>query len=91
MVSKEVVVVNPLGLHIEPACKLSMTAMEFKSEITIKYKNKTLLAKSVLNVLAAGVACGESMTICCSGIDEDEALKVLCEAVRSGLGDKVKG
>ncbi|MDO4438419.1 MAG: HPr family phosphocarrier protein [Eubacteriales bacterium] len=87
MVSKEITVVNPSGLHLRPAGYLSQTAMKFKSDILIHYNNKVIVAKSVLNIMAAGIRCGDKITITCEGLDEDEALKVICEVIKSGLGE----
>ena len=87
MVSKEVTIVNPSGLHLRPAGNLSQTAMRFKSDVIITFQEKTIVAKSVLNVVPAGIRCGDKINIQCSGVDEDEALKVLCEAINSGLGE----
>lgn len=87
MVSKEVTVVNPTGLHLRPAGYLSQTALRFKSDITIEYKEKTIVAKSVLNVMAAGIKCGTKVKVICDGLDEDEALRAVCEAIKSGLGE----
>lgn len=90
MVSKDITIVNPSGLHLRPAGNLSQTAMRFKSDITIRFQEKTIVAKSVLNVMAAGIRCGDKINIECSGVDEDEALKVICEAIKSGLGEGKK-
>lgn len=90
MVSREVTIVNPSGLHLRPAGNLSQTAMRFKSDVIITFKEKTIVAKSVLNVMAAGIRCGDKIKVSCSGLDEDEALKVICEAIRSGLGEGAK-
>ena len=90
MVSKEVTVVNPTGLHLRPAGYLSQTALRFKSDITIEYKEKTIVAKSVLNVMAAGIKCGTKVKVICDGLDEDEALRAVCEAIKSGLGESEK-
>ena len=87
MVSKEVTVVNPTGLHLRHAGYLSKTALRFKSDITIEYKEKTIVAKSVLNVMAAGIKCGTKVKVICDGLDEDEALRAVCEAIKSGLGE----
>ncbi len=87
MVSREVTIVNPSGLHLRPAGNLSQTAMRFKSDIVITFQEKTIVAKSVLNVMAAGIRCGDKINIMCTGVDEDEALKVMCEAIQSGLGE----
>lgn len=91
MVSKEVNVVNPSGLHLRPAGYLSQTALRFKSDITIEYQGKKVIVKSVLNVMAAGIRAGEKIRVVCDGLDEDEALRAVCEAIKSGLGEDVSG
>lgn len=87
MVSKKVKVVNPSGLHLRPAGVLSQTAMKFKSRTLIECGEKHIVAKSVLNVMAAGIKCGTEITVACDGPDEEEALKTITEAIESGLGE----
>ena len=87
MVSKEVTIVNPSGLHLRPAGNLSQTAMRFKSDVIITFQEKTIVAKSVLNVMAAGIRCGDKINIQCSGVAEDEDLNVICEDINNGLGE----
>ena len=72
MVSKKVKVVNPSGLHLRPAGVLSQTAMKFKSRTLIECGEKHIVAKSVLNVMAAGIKCGTEITVACDGPDEEE-------------------
>ena len=67
MISKTLTVVNPSGLHLRPAGVLSQTAMKFKSDITIECGEKKIVAKSVLNVMAAGIKCGTEITLICDG------------------------
>lgn len=87
MLSKTLEVVNPSGLHLRPAGVLSQTAMKFNSDITIECGEKKVIAKSVLNVMAAGIKCGTEITLICDGEDEAEAMKTLTEAIQSGLGE----
>ena len=87
MISKNLTVVNPSGLHLRPAGVLSQTAMKFKSDITIVSGEKKIVAKSVLNVMAAGIKCGTEITLICDGEDEEEAMKTVSQAIESGLGD----
>lgn len=87
MVSKKVTVINPSGLHLRPAGVLSQTAMQFKSKTIIECGEKNIVAKSVLNVMAAGVRCGTEITVVCDGPDEEEALAKITEAIESGLGE----
>ena len=87
MISKNLTVVNPSVLHLRPAGVLSQTAMKFKSDITIVSGEKKIVAKSVLNVMAAGIKCGTEITLICDGEDEEEAMKTVSQAIESGLGE----
>ncbi len=87
MLSKSLTVVNPSGLHLRPAGVLSQTAMKFKSDIIIEYGEKRIVAKSVLNVMAAGIKCGVQINVICDGEDEEAAMKTMTEAIESGLGE----
>ena len=85
MISKTLTVVNPSGLHLRPAGVLSQTAMRFKSDVIIECGEKRIIAKSVLNVMAAGIKCGTEINLICDGVDEEEALKAMSAAIESGL------
>ena len=87
MVSKKVTVRNITGLHLKPAAYFCKEAMKFKSHITFQFDNTTANAKSVLSVLGACVKCGDEIEIVCEGVDEEEALASLVQAVESGLGE----
>lgn len=88
MVRQSVVVKNPTGLHLRPAGNLCKEAIQFKSLITFTFRDTTANAKSVLSVLGACVKCGDEITLCCEGEDEQEALAHLVEAIESGLGEE---
>ena len=87
MISKTLTVVNPSGLHLRPAGVLSQTAMRFKSDVIIECGEKRIIAKSVLNVMAAGIKCGTEINLICDGVDEEEALNAMSAAIESGLGE----
>ena len=88
MLSRKITIKNPSGLHLRPAGVLSQTAMKFKSDIVIEYGEKRIVAKSVLNVMAAGNKSGTEVNLIVEGEDEEEAMKTLVEAIESGLGEK---
>lgn len=87
MLTKTLTIVNPSGLHLRPAGVLSQTAMKFKCEVIIESGEKRIVAKSVLNVMAAGIKCGTEINLICNGEDETEAMKALTEAIEGGLGE----
>ncbi len=87
MVSQNVVIKNPTGLHLRPAGILCKEAIQFKSLITFTFRDTTANAKSVLSVLGACVKSGDEITLCCEGEDEKDALKRLVEVIEAGLGE----
>lgn len=87
MLSKVLKINNPSGLHLRPAGVLSQTAMKFKSDIIIEAGDKKIVAKSVLNVMAAGIKSGDEITLVCDGEDEAAAMEALIQAIGSGLGE----
>ena len=87
MVSQQVVIKNPTGLHLRPAGILCKEAMQYKSLINFTFRGNTANAKSVLSVLGACIKCGDEIEFICDGVDEKEALKALVDAVESGLGE----
>ncbi len=88
MLSKELKITNPSGLHLRPAGVLSQTATKFKCDITIEKDEKKVIVKSVLNVMGAGIKCGDTILLICDGEDEEAAMNKLTEVIELGLGEK---
>ena len=87
MVSKEIKITNPPGLHLRPAGNLCKEAMRYKSKVTFNYDGNIANAKSVLSVLGACIKTGDVITLICEGDDEEEALKNLAAYIENGLGE----
>lgn len=87
MLSKKLTIKNPSGLHLRPAGVLFKQAMKFKSKVTIECGEKHIDAKSVLNIMGAGIKCGTEINLVCDGEDEEEAVKTISEAIENRLGE----
>lgn len=89
MISQKVKIINPSGLHLRPAGVFCEKAMEYKCSVTFGYRGgNTGNAKSVLSILGACIRAGDEIEIRCDGIDEEEAMQGLLEAVAEGFGEK---
>ncbi len=77
MVTKRVVVTEPLGLHLRPAGVFCEESMKFESKIQIRKDTNLLNAKSVLGLLAARVKSGDEVELICDGPDEEQAMEHL--------------
>jgi phosphocarrier protein HPr len=88
MVSTKLLIDIPSGLHLRPISVLCNRAIDFKSTVTISLGDKSVNAKSVLGVLSACVKHGDEINLICEGPDEAEALDVLSNMIKCGLGDE---
>ena len=83
MVKKEFHITNASGLHTRPGNDFVKTAKQFSCDITLAKGEKTTDGKSLLKIMKANVVRGDTITIACSGSDEEEALRVLGDYLES--------
>lgn len=84
---------NPSGLHARPAAVFVKTAAAFRSRITVENVTRGGApgdAKSILTLLAGGVAKGHVIRLAIEGEDEEAAARTLTELVASGIGEAVE-
>ena len=87
MVSATVRVVNPQGFHMRPANLFAQAMGKFQSEVILRRGDHMVNGKSIMNIMAACIKAGDTLTVECTGTDEDAALAAALELIRSGLGD----
>lgn len=83
MVTKEVMVTNPKGLHARPATLLVRKAASFKSDIGIEYMGKRANIKSLIGILSLGVGPNNSVNVIANGADEKLALEEIVNLIES--------
>lgn len=85
-----VVINNPHGLHARPAAVFVQTANQFRSSIILRNlsrASKEVNAKSIMEVLAAGVDQGARVELVAEGEDADDAVETLADLIQSGMED----
>ena len=87
MISRDVKIVNTIGLHARPATFFIQKANSFKSSIWVEKGDCRVNAKSLLGVLSLGIVKDTVITIITDGPDEEAALDGLCTLISGGLGD----
>ena len=87
MVSQNVKVINPQGLHMRPAQLFVAEMAKYNSDVTIIFGEKTINGKSIMNLMASCIKQDSEIEIRCEGEQEAEALKAAVALVESGLGD----
>jgi len=87
MVSQNIVVKNPSGLHMRPASILAQIAGKCDSDIVIIAGDRNVAPKSILSLMSASIQCGTEITVTCEGKTEKEDLITIIDAIASGLGE----
>ncbi|MBQ3335505.1 MAG: HPr family phosphocarrier protein [Eubacteriaceae bacterium] len=90
MYSQKIEIKNPTGLHARPAAEFCKKASTFKADIHIKRltpPESIMNGKSVIGVMAMGLAQGTEIEIIGEGRDEEEAVKALAAMVEGGFGE----
>ncbi len=83
MVTREVMVSNPKGLHARPATLLVRKAASFKSDIGLEYMGKKANVKSLIGILSLGVGPNNIVNVIANGADEKLALEGIVDLINS--------
>jgi len=81
LVQQEITITNPTGFHARPAALLVARAGKSKSSVTIIHNDKKVNAKSMLNLLGAGIRQGSTINLVVEGEDEAETLSDLVRLI----------
>ncbi len=87
MTSRDVTVVNALGLHARAAARFVRLASQFASQVRVTRGARTMDGKSILGLLLLAAARGSVLTISAEGTDEAEALAALAALAERGFED----
>jgi phosphocarrier protein len=87
MISRDITIINDVGLHARPATFFIQKANSYKATIWLEEGGRRINAKSLLGVLSMGIIKGTTITLISDGIDEVEALDGLESLITSGLND----
>lgn len=87
MVTREVVIVNQLGLHARAAARFVRLASQYAATVRVAKGPRELDGKSILGLLLLGAARGTTIVIRTEGADADAAADALAALVAEGFGE----
>jgi phosphotransferase system HPr (HPr) family protein len=80
--SREITVVNKLGLHARPAAEFVRRANSFRSQVWLVTKAGRFSALSLIDVMRANLECGAVATLEARGTDAEEAVERLARVIK---------
>ena len=87
MISKEITVLNSVGLHARPATYFIQKANSFKRSLWVECGDRRANAKSLLGILSLGITKGTRINIIADGADEADAVEGLANLILAGFND----
>ncbi|SPB13750.1 phosphoenolpyruvate--protein phosphotransferase [Caballeronia novacaledonica] len=88
ILSDEVALPNPQGLHARPAAVFAAEAKKYKSDIRLVRGADSANAKSVVALMALATKFGDTLHVEAAGPDAAEAAAALARLLASGSGEK---
>jgi phosphocarrier protein len=87
VISRQVTVVNTLGLHARAAARFVSLAGRFGSRVQVTVGGRMVDGKSILGLLLLGASQGTPLTIAAEGPDEEAAVSALAMLAGDGFED----
>jgi phosphocarrier protein len=87
MPSREVTIVNKLGLHARAAAKLVTTASGFAADIRLRRGEREVNGKSIMGVMMLAASQGTVVELLADGEDADAALDALDALIADRFGE----
>ena len=87
MASRELMIINRLGLHARAAAKLVATAGRFGSALSIEREGRRADAKSIMEVMMLGAGKGSVVTVRAEGEDEAAAIAAIAALIDARFGE----
>ena len=88
MISRNVTIINRLGLHARAATRLVNCASEFEAEVMVIKGPRSVNGKSIMGVLTLAAATGTELTIEAEGNDEQLAVSALVQLINNRFGEE---
>jgi phosphocarrier protein HPr len=87
VITRDVTIVNPLGLHARPAAQVVKMATGFACSIEIEKDGMSINAKSIMGVMMLAAECGSVVRLKAEGADAEAAVEALATLFAAGFGE----
>ena len=82
-ITKELTIVNRLGLHARPSAMFVKTASRFsKCEVWVEKDGERVNGKSIMGLMMLAAGMGSKLIVTCEGADGEKALAEIEEIIR---------
>ena len=83
MISKDVTIINKLGLHARAAAKFVSLASRFSASLNVSRNGRKVNGKSIMGIMMLAASKGTMINITAEGEDEKEAIDALVTLIEN--------
>jgi len=87
MISKELTIINKLGLHARAAAKFVSLASSFHSEVHVAKDGKSVNGKSIMGVMMLAASQNTKIMVNVEGKDEKLAMEKIQDLIADRFGE----
>ena len=87
MPTRELPIVNKLGLHARAASKFVTVASQYNARVTVVKDGREVSGKSIMGVMMLAAARGSTIEVTAEGDDADSALDAIDKLVADRFGE----
>jgi phosphocarrier protein len=88
LISKDITLLNRLGLHIRPAALFTKAAAKYRADVFLIKDGMRVNGKSIMGVMMLAAAKGSTLTIECVGDDEQQLCDELVALVENKFNEE---
>ncbi len=81
MITRQITIINKLGLHARAAAKLVKLSATFAADIDIEKDDQRVNSKSIMGVMMLAASCGSEVTLYANGVDSDDAINAIINLI----------
>jgi len=81
VLSREIEIINKLGLHARAASKLVKLSSTFDCDLNIEKDDQSVSCKSIMGVMMLAAGCGSLVTLHADGQDAEQAMTALIDLI----------
>jgi phosphocarrier protein HPr len=87
-ITREVEIINKLGLHARPCARFVKLASTFRCEVWVTKDGDSINGKSIMGLMMLAAGNGSKMAITCEGPDAAQALEALEKLILSKFDEE---
>ncbi len=88
MITKELTILNKLGIHARPAAQFVRLTSKYKSDVQVEKDEECVDGKSIMGLMMLAVGCGSSIKVSVEGSDEEQLMLAIEDLINRKFGEE---